>query len=283
MGIFFIYNLSTMKIKEFKFIRELKQINNQDLGIYFDTFGKYPPRTKFNQDKSIRPFIIFYSNGYYYYLICRSAKNHLGQIKNKFDSEVLIYGSKNSNVVPQYDSYIRTNQIFKISTTNLNQIVDFQSPKFINTKSLLESNDAYHQLVVKRIKERLLTYLSKIPPQVALTEVKLDKNELKAKPIYTCQRLLEIDKQKNNRSINEFEEILNKVNPTNLKIVNELFCKLYDTWKKDKIELSEKIIKRKEQLINLQNSKNKSLSEMAWEDDKKKEISKNNHKQKLKF
>lgn len=280
MGIFFIYNLSNMKIKEFKFIRELKQINNQDLGIYFDTFGKYPPRTKFNQDKSIRPFIIFYSNGYYYYLICRSAKNHLGQTKTKFDSEVLISGSKNSNVVPEYDSYIRTNQIFKISANDLNQIVNFQSPKFINTKSLLESNDINHKLVVKRIRERLLNYLSEVPPQIALTEVKLDKNELKAKPLYACRKLLEIDKEKNNRLEQDFNKILFQINPQNLDKVNNLFCKLYDFWKEDKIELPEKIIKRKEQLINLQN---KSLSQMAWKDDKKKEISKNTHKQKLKF
>lgn len=186
-----------MIIKEFKFIRDLKKFNSKNIGLYFDTFGEKPKFVNNKIDKSIRPFIIFYSNGYYYYLICRSAKNHLGQIKTKFDSEVLIYGSKNSNFVPQYDSYIRTNQIFKFSTTNLNQIVDFQSPKFINTKSLLESNDAYHQLVVKRIKERLLTYLSKIPPQVALTEIKLEDNELKARPLYANRILLEIDKKKN--------------------------------------------------------------------------------------
>lgn len=118
-----------MKIKEFTFIRDLKKINNQDVGIYFDTFGLYPSRGQNNQDKSIRPFIIFYSNGYYYYLICRSAKNHLGQTRVKFDSEVLMHGSKNSNVVPEYDSYIRTNQIFKISENDLSKIVDFRSSK----------------------------------------------------------------------------------------------------------------------------------------------------------
>lgn len=91
-----------MKIKEFTFIRDLKKINNQDLGIYFDTFGMYPSRGKNNQDKSIRPFIIFYSNGYYYYLICRSAKNHLGESRAKFDSEVLMHGSKNSNFIFKY-------------------------------------------------------------------------------------------------------------------------------------------------------------------------------------
>lgn len=265
-----------MKIKEFTFIRDLKKINNQDLGIYFDTFGMYPSRGKNNQDKSIRPFIIFYSNGYYYYLICRSAKNHLGQIKTKFDSEVLIHGSKNSNVVPQYDSYVRTNQIFKISTTDLNQIVDFNSPKFINTKSLLESNNSHHYLLVKKIKERLMTYLSEIPPQIALTEINYDNNQLKAKAIYSHKNILEIDKQKNNRSNVEFEEVLNKTNPSNIKIVNNLFCRLYDAWKEDKIELSEKIIKRKEQLNNLEN---KSLTQMACED---KQIYKKKKKQKLK-
>lgn len=266
----------------FKFIFDLKETKNRFPGIYFDTFGK-SVESKIKKDKSIRPFIIFYSNGYYYYLICRSAKNHLGQARAKFDSEVFMHGSKNSNVVPEYDSYIRADQIFKISENDLNQIVDFQSPKFIKTNSLLESKEVHHQLVVKRIKERLLTYLSQIPPQIALTEVKLEKNELKAKPIYADLRLLQIDKNKNCRSETEFNEILDKINPKNLKIVNNLFCRLYDAWEEDKIELSEKIIKRKEQLTNLQNSKHKSLSEMAWEDDKKKEISKNPHKQKLKF
>lgn len=190
-----------MKIKEFKFIRELKKTNSEEFGIYFDTFGMYPPRNKYNQNKSIRPFIIFYSNGYYYYLICRSAKNYLNQVRTKFDSEVLIHGSKNSNVVPEYDSYIRTNQIFKISTIDLRKIVDFDSPKFTNTRSLLESNDVYHKLVVKRIKERLLTYLSKNPPQVALTEIRLENNEIKAKPLYANRILLEIDKKKNTQDL----------------------------------------------------------------------------------
>lgn len=265
-----------MKIKEFTFIRDLKKFNNQDIGIYFDAFGQKPKFIKEKIDKSIRPFIIFYSNGYYYYLICRSAKNHLGQTRVKFDSEVLMHGSKNSNIVPEYDSYIRTNQIFKISESDLSKIVDFDSPKFTSTKSLLESNNVYHKLVVKRIKERLLNYLSEVPPQIALTEVNYDNNQLRAKAIYSYKNILEIDKQKNNRSNVDFEEVLNKTNPSNIKIVNNLFCKLYDAWKEDKIELSEKIIKRKEQLINLQN---KTLSQMACED---KEIYKKDKKQKLK-
>lgn len=271
-----------MKIKEFTFIRDLKKINNQDIGIYFDAFGQKPKFIKEKIDKSIRPFIIFYSNGYYYYLICRSTKNYLNQARVKFDSEVLIHGSQNSNIVPQFDSYIRTNQIFKISTTDLNKIVDFDSPKFINTKSLLESNDINHKLVVKRIKERLLNYLSEVPPQIALTEVNFDNNLLKAKPIYADLKLIQIDKNKNSRNEIESNVILDKINPINLYVVNDLFCKLYDSWKEDKIDLSEKIIKRKEQLTNLQNSKHKSLWEMSWEDDKKKEISKKTHKQKLK-
>lgn len=91
-----------MKIKEFTFIRDLKKFNNQDIGIYFDAFGQKPKFIKEKIDKSIRPFIIFYSNGYYYYLICCSAKNHLGQTRVKFDSEVLMHGSKNSNLVSKY-------------------------------------------------------------------------------------------------------------------------------------------------------------------------------------
>lgn len=235
-----------MKIKEFKFIRELKKINNEEFGIYFDTFGMYLPRNKYNKNKSIRPFIIFYSNGYYYYLICRSAKNHLGQNRVKFDSEVLINGSKNSNVVPEYDSYIRTNQIFRISTNDLNQIVDFNSPKFINTKSLLESNNSHHQLVVKRIKERVLTYLSEVPPQIALTEVNLENNELKAKPLYANRILLEIDKNKNIRSEIDFNEILHELNAKNKKIVINLFNKLLHSWRNDNLD----ILKNKRSLKN---------------------------------
>lgn len=265
-----------MKIKEFTFIRDLKKFNNQDIGIYFDAFGQKPKFIKEKIDKSIRPFIIFYANGYYYYLICRSAKNYLGQTRTKFDSEVLMHGSKNSNVVPEYDSYIRTNQIFKISENDLSKIVDFDSPKFINTKSLLESNNVYHKLVVKRIKERLLNYLSEVPPQIALTEVSFDNDSLKAKPIYADLKLLQIDKNKNSRNEIESNVILDKINPINLKIVNNLFCRLYDAWKEAKIELSEKIIKRKEELINLQN---KSLEDLVYED---KETVKKVHKHKLK-
>lgn len=226
-----------MVIKEFKFIRDLKKLKNKDIGLYFDTFGEKPKFVNEKIDKSIRPFIIFYSNGYYYYLICRSAKNHLGQTKTKFDSEVLIYGSKNSNVVPEYDSYIRTNQIFKISAIDLNKIVDFDSPKFTSTKSLLESNDVYHQLVVKRIKERLLTYLSKIPPQVALTEIRLENNEIKAKPLYANRILLEIDKKKNTRSEIAFNEILHELNAKNKKIVITLFNKLLHSWRNDDLDI----------------------------------------------
>lgn len=226
-----------MIIKEFKFIRDLKKLKNKDIGLYFDTFGEKPKFVNEKIDKSIRPFIIFYSNGYYYYLICRSAKNYLGKNKTKFDSEVLIHGSKNSNVVPEFDSYIRTNQIFKIRTTDLNQIIDFDSPKFVNTKSLLESNDVYHQLLVKRIKERLLNYLSKIPPQVALTEIRLENNELKAKPLYASRILLEIDKKKNTRSEIAFNEILHELNAKNKKIVITLFNKLLHSWRNDDLDI----------------------------------------------
>lgn len=225
------------KIKEFTFIKDLNKINGEVPNVYFDTFGSTIPRTDYNQNKGIRPFIIFYANGYYYYLICRSAKNHLGQTKTKFDSEVLIHGSKNSNIVPEFDSYIRTNQIFKISTIDLSNIVDFDSPKFTNTRSLLESNDVYHKLVVKRIKERLLTYLSKIPPQVALTEIRLENNEIKAKPLYANRILLEIDKKKNTRSEIAFNEILHELNAKNKKIVITLFNKLLHSWRNDDLDI----------------------------------------------
>lgn len=267
-------------IKEFTFIKDLKIINGNVPGVYFDTFGEKPNFINSKINKSIRPFIIFYSNDYYYYLKCRSARNSFGNLKTKFNSEVFITGSKNSNIVPEKDSFIRTDQIFRISEKDLKQIVDFNSPKFKNTKSLLDG-DFHDNLTVKKIKTALLDNLGQNPPQIALTAVFLNNNEFKAKPLYASRLLLEIDMKNNHRSNELFTEILDKINVKNLPLVISLFCQLIQEYANDNIEFSKNTIEKSKEICNSKIT-DKSLDQLSEEDKVKQiNIKKNINKFKL--
>ena len=160
----------------------LKDKNNP---VIFDDLG-----FKYERDKSLRPFIIFYDDKQdcYYYLKARNAeyqdfKTKQTKLKKQFKGEIFV--SQSDFGLLSKDSYVDCSQIFKCNRELLESLIDVEDELFKITNELFDFDKS-------EIKDKIKECIFEIPPYLSIIEVKMDnQGNTYGESLYLCDEKLD--------------------------------------------------------------------------------------------
>lgn len=203
--------------------------------ITFDTLG---------QDIKSHPVIVIHDmDGLeLFYIKSRTAREKNGKLKKAKEGEILIKKSNNPNALFKNDSYLDCSQLFRIQELDYdNLIYNNKNLQFTDTTQL-----SYEDVL--RIFEKIEKLTAKVPPHIALSDVKYDKNTnaIKSDLLYASDSHLDKDLENflNNNKLSDSEvqvwtrltqKLKNNKNLEALKIVSDALKKAQRDYKDEMI------------------------------------------------